>query len=42
MTNMRRDLNRILSAQAPIINAGVIAANFSWKAKNNTSGMLDA
>ena len=30
------------SAQAPIISAGVIAANFNWKAKKSTSGICGA
>ena len=39
---MRSDLKRILSAHAPRIRAGVIAANLSWNAKNNISGIFDA
>ena len=31
--------NFIRSANAPIISAGVIAANVSWKATNTSSGM---
>jgi hypothetical protein len=41
-TKISSDLKRILSAQAPIISAGVMAANFSWKAKNRTSGIAGA
>ncbi len=36
------DLKRTLSAQAPIINAGVIAANFNWNAKNSSVGIVAA
>jgi len=39
---MRSDLKRILSAHAPMINAGVIAANLSWNAKNSIAGMAGA
>ena len=38
-TKISSDLKRIRSAQAPMISAGVIAANFSWKAKKRISGM---
>src|SRR2546422_11160349 len=35
-----RDLNRIRSAKAPMIKAGVIAANFNWNAKYRISGIV--
>ena len=41
-TKISSDLNRILSAHAPMISAGVIAANLSWKAKNRISGIEGA
>jgi hypothetical protein len=41
-TKIRRERNRILSAQAPMMSAGVIAANFNWNAKNNNSGIFGA
>ncbi len=40
MMNSRRDLKRTRSAHAPIINAGVIAANLSWKAKISSVGIV--
>ena len=40
--NISSDLKRTLSAVAPIIKAGVIAANFSWKAKTSNVGMVGA
>ena len=39
---MRSERNLILSAHAPMISAGVMAANFSWNAKNSSSGMSGA
>ena len=35
-----QDLNLILSANAPVINAGVMMANLSWKNANNIKGMI--
>src|SRR5436309_3627615 len=37
---IRSALNRIRSAKAPMIKAGVIAANFSWNAKYRSSGIV--
>jgi hypothetical protein len=33
-------LNRILSANAPMIRAGVMAANFNWNAMYNSAGIV--
>src|SRR5208282_1682457 len=38
---MSRGLSRIRPANAPMIRAGVIAANFSWKAKYRRAGMVE-
>ncbi len=40
--NISSDRKRTLSAHAPMIRAGVIAANFSWKAKTSNVGMVGA
>ncbi len=34
--------NRLRSAKAPVISAGVIAANMSWNAANRTNGIVVA
>jgi hypothetical protein len=36
---MSSDLNLILPANAPMIKAGVMAANFNWKAIYKRAGM---
>ena len=33
---------RLRSAKAPVMSAGVMAANISWKAANSTNGMVVA
>ncbi|MNT50980.1 hypothetical protein D3C86_1828810 [compost metagenome] len=33
-------MNRIRSANAPVISAGVIIANFSWNIANKTNGIV--
>src|SRR5271157_1671850 len=38
---MSSGLRRIRPANAPMINAGVMAANFNWKAKKRSAGMVD-
>jgi len=42
IVNIKRERNLIRSANAPMIRAGVIAANFSWNAKNSSSGISGA
>ena len=37
---MRSGLRRIRPANAPMISAGVMAANFSWNAKNRSAGIV--
>ena len=34
--------NRLRSAKAPVMRAGVIAANISWNIANNMNGMVTA
>ena len=34
--------NRLRSAKAPVMRAGVIAANISWNAANSTNGTVVA
>ena len=34
--------NRLRSAKAPVMSAGVIAANISWNIANNMNGMVAA
>ncbi len=34
------ELNRIRSAKAPVISAGVITANFNWNMANNINGTV--
>src|SRR6478736_1233761 len=36
------DLNFTLSAKVPVINAGVMIANFNWKNANSTNGIVGA
>jgi hypothetical protein len=36
------DLNLMRSANVPVISAGVMMANLSWKNANNTSGIVGA
>ncbi|MNL28810.1 hypothetical protein D3C87_1504720 [compost metagenome] len=38
--NTINELNRTRSANAPVISAGVIMANFSWNIANNTKGIV--
>jgi hypothetical protein len=40
--NSRKPAKRILSAKAPVISAGVMIANMSWKAMNASEGMVGA
>lgn len=40
--NKMYEVNLILSAKAPVIKAGVIIANLSWKKANNINGMVGA
>ena len=40
--NSKKAEKRILSANAPVINAGVIMANFNWKSANKAKGIVAA
>jgi hypothetical protein len=40
--NRTKDANRFRSAKAPVMSAGVIAANISWKAAKRTNGIVVA
>ena len=42
MVKRTKEANRFRSAKAPVMSAGVIAANISWKAANSTNGMVTA
>ena len=39
---MTKLAKRFRSAKAPVMSAGVIAANISWNAANRTNGMVVA
>lgn len=36
------EMKRTLSAKDPVINAGVITANFIWNNANNRNGIVEA
>jgi len=40
--NRTKAENRLRSAKAPVIRAGVMAANISWNAANSTNGTVTA
>src|SRR6478609_5267019 len=42
IVNSTNEAKRLRSAKAPVISAGVIAANISWKAANRTKGIVVA
>ena len=40
--NSRYEMKRTLSAKDPVINAGVITANFIWNNANSRNGIVEA
>ncbi len=42
MVNRTNEPNRLRSAKAPVMSAGVIAANMSWNIANNMNGIVTA
>ena len=42
IVNRTNEPNRLRSAKAPVMRAGVIAANISWNDANRTNGMVTA
>ncbi len=42
MVNSTNAPKRLRSAKAPVMSAGVIAANISWNIANNMNGMVTA
>ena len=42
MVNRTKEPKRLRSANAPVMSAGVIAANISWNDANKTKGIVTA
>ena len=42
MVKRTKEPKRLRSAKAPVMSAGVIAANISWNDANSTNGMVTA
>ena len=42
IVNSTNEPNRLRSANAPVMSAGVIAANISWNIANRTNGIVAA